>query len=132
MDPGLLALLLAIVGAGGLGTVIVKAIEDRRLKRAQEAMTLSEGYEKRLAILTSRICALETKQEELYDEIRHFKNMLNDREKTIEELHRENTELRSEVESLRRLIKSKDQRIKVLEQKVDQLTSRLNIMDDEQ
>lgn len=128
MNPDLSNILLAIVGVGGLGSVIINAVANRKLTHAQETMTLAEGYEKRLAVLTARICTLETTQEKLCKEIREFEGLLADREETIEVLQRENTELKKEVDVLRQSIKSKDNRIAVLEARVEDLTSRLNQM----
>lgn len=128
MNPDLSNILLAIVGVGGLGSVIINAVANRKLNHAQETMTLAGGYEKRLAVLTSRICTLETTQEELSENIRKFKGLLADREETIEILQRENTELKKEVDRLQRSVGYRDARISELEGRVEELTKRLNDM----
>lgn len=128
MNPDWLNLLLALGGAGGLGSVIITALSNKGMNHAKETMTLAEGYEKRLAVLTSRICDLEANQVILKDEIQKFKGLLDDREDMIEILQKENTELKQEVETLRVAVKSRDERIKVLESRVEALTLRLNSM----
>jgi chromosome segregation ATPase len=122
MNPDVLTLLLTLVGAGGLGSVIIGVLANRKLNKAQETMTLAEGYEKRLAVLTSRIISLENRQVKLQEHINKFKGLLNDREGRIQALQRENEELKSEVEALRCEVGRRDERIVILEGKVRELT----------
>ena len=122
MNPDVLTLLLTLVGAGGLGSVIIGVLANRKLNKAQETMTLAEGYEKRLAVLTTRIISLENKQVRLQENINKFKGLLNDREGRIQALQRENEELKSEVEALRCEVGRRDERIVILEGKVKELT----------
>ena len=126
MNSDLLTILLAIVGTGGLGTVFINVIANRKLNKAKETMTLAEGYEKRLAVLTGRICDLENSTNALNTELQRLKGLLTDREAMIEILQKENKELKKELDIFKESSKAKDERILALEARVTDLTERLN------
>ena len=92
--------LFAALGGGGLGAAIIAAIANKQKTAAEATMTLSEGYEKRLAILTARACQLETRIDSLETLVSTLRSSLSERDQMIDTLQHENAELQKQVDKL--------------------------------
>lgn len=137
--------LVAVLSSGTL-VAIVTALSNRRVTSAQATMTLSEGYETRLARLSERACLLEGKVEVLETQVSTFRSLLSEREVTIVNLQQENIDLQNEIGKLQKSILCRDKRIKELERlvsenekeidsfrsQVAELTTRLDAMNGQQ
>jgi len=127
MNPDqIVAIIVAALSAGGVGGAVISALANREKVQAEATMTLSEGYETRIANLTKRATVLECRLDEMDIEMHELNEKLSDREANITALQRENEELRAEVARLRNSLKGRDKQIRELERQVSDLTARLN------
>jgi predicted RNase H-like nuclease (RuvC/YqgF family) len=113
--------IIAALGGGGIGSAVVAAIANRTLTRAKSIMTLSEGYETRLANLTNRACQLEVRQEEQELLISTLRKTLSERDQMIDTLQHENVELKKQVEQLQVESACKDRKIVTLQTRMRHL-----------
>ena len=113
--------LMAALGGGGIGAAIIAAIANRTLTRAKAIMTLSEGYETRLAKLTDRAGQLEIRQETLETLVSTLRKTLSERDQMIDTLQHENAELKKQVEQLQAESACKDRKIVTLQTRMRHL-----------
>ena len=119
-----LALISAVLGGGGLGAAIVRALANRKKVQADCVATLSEAYETRLRELSAQVQTHETK-------IAALQSTLFERESMIQNLQQENDDLREQLEKMSTAVKCRDKRVRELERQVEDLTKRLNAMNGE-
>jgi len=128
----IVAIVGALLGGSGIGAAIVSAIANRQKTAAQATMTLSAGYEVRLAKLTERACQLEARIDTLEGQVSSLKSGISERDATIVNLQQENVDLQDEINKLRKAVSCRDSRIKELERQVVDLTKRLDAMNGKQ
>lgn len=141
----IIALILGVLGAGGVGGTIVNVLANRKKEQAnaeliraeakklvaEATLSLSDAYETRIKNLTDRTIYLEHRLDETTVSLRQLFCTLTDREAVISALQNENTELKAEVDKLRKEVKRRDARILELERRVAELSKRFDSMDDE-
>lgn len=127
--------LISMLGAGGLGAVIVNAFAGRKRTsaevekiKADAIASLSEVYDRLINTLAQRTTQLESKIEQLETQISETRMLLSDRDATILVLQKENANLQEQLDKMQVLVKGRDKRILELEHQVTTLIERLNAL----
>ena len=123
-----IAIIVSLLGGGGLGGVIVSAISNRKKIAADCVATLSEAYETRISASNKRTDELCAKVDALETQISGLRTVLSDREAFILNLEQENADLQTQVDKLQTAVKGRDKRIRELERQVAELTARIDAM----
>ena len=123
-----IAIIVSLLGGGGLGGVIVSAIFNRKKVAADCVATLSGAYEARITASNKRTDELAAKVDALETQISGLRAVLSDREAFILNLQQENADLQTQVDKLQVAVKGRDKRIRELEKQVAELTTRLDAM----
>ena len=139
MNTDLIAIIVAAIGAGGIGSAIVNGLFGKKKNDAETFRAITESLaatskalmelaESRIISLTQRTVSLESRIDMLETVSRELRSSLTDREQTIQMLQKENLDLQNQVDQLKRENKSKDLKIEELSHKLQELAARLNAM----